>query len=508
MPAEHGNDSMRRGSVLMEKRMSGMNILSGRYRFVTAFFVLSGLSCSGNPQRDERPNILILMADDWNWPHSAGVSDPNIETPTFDRVAEEGVLFRNAFVASPSCTPSRAALLTGMHPWQLETGVHLWGALPSKFEVFTDLLESAGYYVGYSGKGWGPGVLEECGREHNPAGKIVVLTGSPRAWDSPEKVESIEQFFAGRPDGKPFCFWFNTSEPHRPYEWESGVRSGMNLDSVVVPPFLPDTKATRTDLADYYYEVERFDTEAGKVIQFLEETGDLDNTIVVMTGDNGMPFPRAKMTLYDLGTRVPLAIRWPEKVNGGRVVDELVSLASLAPTFLEAAGIDPPAAMNSRSVLDILLSEESGQVDPSRDRVFSSLEIHCGRYPMRAIRTDEYLYIRNYEPERPINLCSDYWESENGHSPTWLAVKALPHDGEMHQRIVGTRPAEELYDVKNDPYQLQNLAEDEDYAAVKEKLSSELGEELKRTGDPRWDGRHEEVFYIPHYKNEELRRKK
>ncbi len=454
---------------------------------------------------ESRPNILILMADDWNWPQSEGVSDPNLQTPTFDRIAAEGVRFSNAFVDSPSCTPSRAALLTGMHPWMLETGVHLWGALPAAFDTYTDILEEAGYLVGYSGKGWGPGYLEEARREDNPAGRIVVGDPPGRAWDSRDRVATFEDFLARREEGQPFHFWFNTSEPHRPYEWQSGLRRGMSLADIVVPPTLPDTEETRTDLADYYYEVEMFDTAAAELIAHLEELGELDNTIVVMTGDNGMPFPRAKMTLYDLGTRVPLAVRWPNRVGGGRVVEDFVTFSDMAPTFLEAAGISPPAAMSGRSFLAALESPSSGLLDADRTRAFSSIELHCGRYPMRAIRTPEYLYVRNYEPERPVNLCASYWESEAGYSPTWISVLALDPASAMYQRIVGARPSEELYDLAADPYQLDNVAAASAYEAIRDLLATELDAELRRTGDPRVDGRHEEVFYIPHQENARLR---
>jgi len=326
-----------------------------------------------------------------------------------------------------------------------------------------------------------------------------------RNWDSPDRVTSLEAFLALRAEGQPFHFWFNTSEPHRPYEWQSGVGRGMCLEDVVVPPTLPVTDETRTDLTDYYYEVEQFDLVAGDLIAYLEETGELDNTIVVMTGDNGMPFPRAKMTLYDLGTRVPLAVRWPDQVVGGRVVEDFVTLADLAPTFLEVAGIEPLPAMSAQSFLPALESGASGLLDPERIRVFSSIELHCGRYPMRAIRTSEYLYVRNYEPERPINVCAEYWESEAGYSPTWVSVLALDSASAMRQRIIGKRPAEELYDLSADPFQLHNIADDAGYASVRGLLASELEAELRRTGDPRVEGLHEEVFYIPHQENARLR---
>jgi uncharacterized sulfatase len=212
------------------------------------------------------------------------------------------------------------------------------------------------------------------------------------------------------------------------------------------------------------------------------------------------------MTLYDLGTKVPLAMRWPEKIKGGRVVDDLVTLADLAPTFLDVAGLEVPPAMTARSLVSVLLTEQSGQIDAERDKAFASIELHCGRYPMRSVRTPEFLYIRNFEPERPINLCSDYWESEAGYSPTWLAVKALASDSAMFHRVAGPRPEEELYDVRADPYQLENLAGDSGYAELLATLSTMLEEELTRTGDPRIEGRHEEVFYEPHYQNVESRK--
>lgn len=432
-------------------------------------------------QKKQTPNILIMMADDWNWPHLPGIEEPNINTSTFDWLREEGVTFQNAFVDSPSCTPSRAALLTGRHPWELETGVNLWGALPAKFQVYPDLLEEAGYTTGYSGKGWGPGRLEETGRSRNPAAAA--------------KYKNFEEFYVEKDPKKPFLFWFNTGDPHRPYEWQSGIRSGKKTKDVIVPPIWPDTEKVRIDLLDYLTEVERYDTWCGKIIEFLKEKGDLDNTIILMTGDNGMPFPRAKMTLYDLGTHVPLAIRWPDTIEKGRLVTDMVSLSDLAPTFLETAGIEPPKSMSSKSILSILQSKKSGLIDPNRTQVFSSIEQHCGRYPRRAIQTHDYLYIRNYETERQINLCRGYWEGDKGYSPTWVALKELDPESEMFLRVDGPLPAEELYRLKDDPYQMSNLANDPAFAKTKNELRDRLKKEQKATKDPRILGTYEEIFY-------------
>jgi N-sulfoglucosamine sulfohydrolase len=471
----------------------------------TVVIACLGLAWGPASTHETRPNILILTADDWNWPQSQGVEDPNLSMPTFDRIVREGVRFDNAFVNAPSCTASRAAFLTGRHPWELETGVHLWGALPTRFDTYTDALEHSGYLVGYSGKGWGPGFMEETGRPYNPAGRIVVGPAPGRPWDSADRVADIEEFLSRRRGDQPFHFWFNTGEPHRPYEWQSGLGRGMRLEDVVVPPTLPDTEATRTDLADYYYEVELFDSAAGEIIAYLEKLGELDNTIVVITGDNGMPFPRAKATLYDLGTKVPLAVRWPARVAAGRTVEDFVTLADLAPTLLEASGLASLPEMSARSFLPALVSPASGLLDADRTRTFAAVETHCGRYPMRSIRTAEYLYVRNFEPERPPNICAEYWESDAGHNPTWLSLMRLPEGSDMMRRVIESRPTEELYELAEDPYQLRNLAAAPDYAEVRKRLAAELVAELRRTGDPRIEGTFEEVFYVAHQRNALLR---
>src|SRR5689334_5304806 len=230
------------------------------------------------------PNILFLLADDWAWPHAGVYGDRVVRTPTFDRVAREGALFINAYSAAPSCTPSRAAMLTGRAVHQLEEGGNLWSALPSKFAVYPDLLEKAGYKVGFTRKGWGPGNFKAGGRQRNPAG---------------DEFKSFAEFFGQLPKDKPFCFWFGSQDPHRPYEKGSGARSGMKAENVRVPAFLPDTPEVRSDILDYYYEVERFDRESGEILRLLENAKLLDNTLVVITGDNGMPFPRAKANVYD-----------------------------------------------------------------------------------------------------------------------------------------------------------------------------------------------------------------
>jgi uncharacterized sulfatase len=431
-----------------------------------------------NP-RDSRPNIFFAIADDHSWIHTGVAGDPVVRTPVIDRIAREGVYFTHSFCNSPSCTPSRAAVLTGQHIWRLKESGNLWSTLrKSEFPVYPDLLEKAGYEVGLTRKGWGPGDHKAGGFTRNPAG--------------PEH-RNFADFLTKLPDGKPFCFWFGTSDPHRPYEPGSGVKSGMKLTDVRVPGFLPDCPEVRSDLCDYLWEVQRWDREIGEALALLQKAGRLDNTIVVVTSDNGLPFPRAKCNLYDYGVRMPLVIQWRNQVKGGRVVDDIVNHVDFAPTFLEACGLPVPSTMTGRSLLRLLKTGGAGRVETNRTETVFGRERHTpgrpGRvgYPMRAIRTQSHLYIRNYAPDRwPAGDPDLFSDIDGGPTKTWLlahredaAVKPL------YALCCGKRPAEELYDVRQDPFQMRNLAADPTALRVKEELGARLKARLRETADPR-----------------------
>lgn len=428
---------------------------------------------------DERPNVLFCIADDWGWPHAGAYGDEVCATPTFDRIADEGVLFEAAFVSSPSCTPSRNAILCGQHFFRLGEGANLWSTLAPEHATFQELLAGAGYHVGHWRKAWGPGDWRGAGRTEPPAG--------PR-------YGGFEAFLEARPEGTPFCFWLGSSDPHRGYRPGSGAESGMDLERIELPPPYPDSEVIRNDVADYYYEVQRFDRDVGAALEVLEEQGELEDTLVVMTGDHGWPFPRGKTNLYDLGSRVPLALRWGARVEGGQRVSELVSLVDVAPTLLEAAGVEVPDAMTGTSLLPLVTGRraERGPVVLGRERHTIAQRDHDGGYPMRALRTPRYLYVRNLRPDdwpagweapgpRPFRDC------DNGPTKSWI----LEHRDEHPRAFAlcfGKRPAEELYDLEQDPWQVENLAADPAHAEARAELVRSLEEELRRLGDPRIRG--------------------
>jgi arylsulfatase A-like enzyme len=454
---------------------------------------------------EARPNILLAIGDDWGWPHAGAYGDPVVRTPTFDRLAREGVLFDHAYVTSPSCTPSRAAILTGQWHWRLEESANLWGTLRWDYPVYPEILAGAGYHVGLQGKGWGPGQLGPGGRSENPAGR---------------EYASLEDFLAARPPGRPFAFWFGSTDPHREYEEGTGAASGIDLAAIRLFPHFPDTREVRSDVADYYWEVQRFDSDVGRMLDLLAKRGELDRTLVVMTGDNGMPFPRCKANLYDCGVRVPLAVRGPALVPAGRRLDAFVSLSDLAPTFLELAGVPAPPVMTGRSLVSLLVPPHTPPaVRAARDHVICGKERHVpgqerpdvGGTPMRSLRTRDFLYIRNFRPDRwPAGTpeaekatVDGRWLADCDNGPTKLLIAEGRSVDASRRRLYdlafAKRPAEELYDLRKDPGQMTNVAEDAAYAEVKQRLVARLLGELEASGDPRVRGGAERFELYPYY---------
>ncbi|MEP7366805.1 MAG: sulfatase [Acidobacteriota bacterium] len=433
--------------------------------------LLAGLAA---PHGGKQPNILLMLADNWAWPHAGACGDKVVETPVFDRLAAEGMLFTHAFAPNPSCSPSRSWLLTGQETHRLGAAASLYGTLRAEIPTYVGLLEKAGYFVGFAEKGWGPGTPADGGYSGNPVGR---------------EFPSFEAFLHERPKDKPFCFWFGSHDPHVPWNRGQAGRAGIDMAKIEVPKHLPDNQTVRGDIRDYYAEVQQFDAEAGEHVEQLRRAGELDGTVVAMTSDNGWQIPRGLGNCYDLGVRIPMVLRYPKAFRGGTKHDGFVTVGDLCPTFLEAAGVRVPAAVTAKSLLK----------PPKREAVFLERERHANvragnlSYPVRGVRTREFLYLRNLEPDRwPAGDPEFVWSvgryGDIDDSPTkQLLMNAKPEP--FFSLCMGKRPAEELYELKSDPGQVRNVAGEAKFAAAKARLSAQVDEWMRATGDPRANGR-------------------
>lgn len=487
----------------------------------------AGAACSATwltsscRRKSPRPNILFCISDDQSYPHASAYGTGFVKTPAFDRIAAEGILFHNAYVSAPSCCPSRSSVLTGQDFYRLRQTSMNHTVWPEGLVSYPDLLQAAGYAVGFTGSGWGPGNWQVARRQESPCGPAfndILLDPPGRGISTVDYAANFRRFLDRKPPGTPFAFWAGFSEPHRVFERGIGAAHGIILKEGDVPGFLPDVPDVRDDLADYAFEIRHFDVHLGRIVDLLEARGELEDTLVVVTSDNGMSFPRAKAAIYDFGVRMPLAVRWGREVRPGREVDDFVSFADFAPTFLEAAGITVPETMTGKSLMPLLDSMASGQIESARDYAVFGLERHFpgsrpdgAGYPMRGIRTTDYLYIRNLTPEatpagdRPGPVWPEddpvggYGDTDGSPSKTFLFEHRQEYPG-LFEKAFGLRPGEELYAVHKDPFNLTNLAGDLTYAGVKAELSQKLDAHLKATGDPRALGREAELDEVmKHY---------
>lgn len=469
-------------------------------------FVILLLGCERKTaEKIQKPNILFAIADDASWKHFGAYGCGWVKTPAFDQVAANGILFNNAYTPNAKCAPSRSCILTGRNSWQLEEAANHSPNFPEKFKTYPEALGENGYWVGYTGKGWAPG---NPGRKN---GKMRTLTGPefsdfkrqpPTAGISnKDYARNFEAFLEERPAGMPFCFWYGGHEPHRRYEYGTGVSKGKKTTQDIdeVPGFWPDVDTIRTDMLDYAFEIEYFDSHLQKMLNKLEEIGELDNTIVIVTADNGMPFPRIKGQVYEYSNHLPLAIMWPNGIkNPGRTVDDFVNFIDFTPTFLDLAGLTPAAtgmqAVTGKSLTDIFNSTSSGQVIPGRDFVLVGKERHdVGRpndagYPVRGIIKDGFLYLHNFENSRwpSGNPEAGYLNCDGSPTKTYiLDTRREKEIMEYWQLNFGKRPAEELYNIEADPFCMNNLADGNSFKDVKAKLTTEMTQKLEEQNDPR-----------------------
>jgi len=512
--------------------------------FISLLMISFAGSNSGLRAAESRPpNILFLFADDWGRYASVysevdgpgGINDV-VQTPNFDKLAKQGVLFRNAHVNAPSCTPCRSSLLSGQYFWRTGRGAILRGAVwDESIPSFPLMVRDAGYHIGKTYKVWSPGIPADApfggqkyafqkggGRFNQFSQNVTKLIEGGMALDAAKEElyseirTNFTDFLAARESEKPFCYWFGPTNVHR--TWIRG--SGKTLwkidpDSLKgrLPPYLPDVPEVREDLADYFGEIAAWDAGIGILLAELEKSGERDRTLIVISGDHGAPgFPHGKCNLYGFGTGVSLAISGPG-VQGERVVDDFVNLTDLAPTFLEAAGIPVPDTMTGRSLWPVLKSDKSGLVDPERTWVVTGRERHVeiarsdySPYPQRAIRTSDHLLIINFRPDRwplgdPYRLDDEnpptaeeitnvtrttHPDEDAGPTKAWLVGQRHSAEWKSHYEwVYGRRPKYELYDLKKDPHETKNVADEPDYAAVKMELEQRLMLELTRTADPR-----------------------
>ncbi|TRX70394.1 sulfatase [Carboxylicivirga sp. M1479] len=484
---------------------------------------LNFLGCNVAPKQEAaRPNILFCIMDDAS-PHMSAYGCNWSNTPAFDRLAEHGILFTNAYTPNAKCAPSRANVLTGRNSWQLEEAANHVINFPAKFKTFPEVLRENGYLTGKTGKGWGPG---------NPGkldGKTRLLIGESynriktQAWankmSNEDYASNFDVFLDDVREGEPWFFWFGAREPHREYEYGSGNRvAGKNIADIdSVPAFWPDNEVVRNDMLDYALEIEYVDSHLDRMINSLEKRGLLDNTIIVVTSDHGMPFPRCKAQEYEYSNHVPLAIMWPKGIkNPGRIVNDMVSFIDFAPTFLELAGVkNKESGMRSSpgiSLSDVFYTEKEGQVNPDRDVIVIGKERHDYSrpknqgYPIRGIVSKDYLYLYNYD----ISL----WPAGNPEigyldidgSPTKSEILRLFRSGEEDnywEWSMGKRQEnEELYQITKDKECMFNLASDSAFIAIMDSLKARMEKILREQEDPRMFGKGD-VFNTYGYSNDQ-----
>jgi N-sulfoglucosamine sulfohydrolase len=476
------------------------------FPFLIFIFVSACVDKSSHVQ----PNILLCIADDAG---HMGSEYGWLKTPAFDKVANRGIRFTNAYTPNAKCAPSRASLLTARNSWQLKEAANHWNNFDAEFKTFPEALKDFGYFTGFTGKGWGPGnpgevdgeMRELCGKQWSKI-KTKTPTNSISAIDY---SANFIEFYDHKEKKQPFFFWYGGYEPHRRYEYASSLKAGKKLTDIEkVPPYFPDNEIVRTDMLDYALEIEYFDSHVTKILDFLESKGELDNTIVIVTSDHGMPFPRAKSDEYDDSNHIPLAIMWGKNIKDpGRVINKYVSFIDIAPTLFELVGLDwKESGMQSTSGIS-LKPFFAGANENFRDHVLIGKERHdVGRpndfgYPIRGIVKDEWLYLKNYNPELwPAGNPECGYTTVDG-SPTKTEVLKTRHDPEtkyLWDWSFGKRSHEELFNLEKDPYCINNLALQDKFEKKKEELNAKMEEELKKQEDPRMFG-NGDVFHTYFY---------
>lgn len=381
--------------------------------------------------QSQLPNIVFLLSDDHSVPDLGCYGNPHVRSPNLDRLAAEGMRFEHCYVASPQCSPNRSAIFSGCMPHTIGTS-RLHAPMPPWETTVLDLLKQRGYFTGIF-------------RKHHQGAQFQAkldFYGDAKA--------PFTAFTDKLPAGKPFFLQFGSTDPHRPYR-PGAIAEPHDPAQVIVPPYLPDDPLVRGDLALYYDYITRFDEECGQLLDLLRRQGLLENTLVIMTGDNGLPFPRAKGTLYDPGIQVPTIAWWPGRIAPGSVTNHLVSHVDFAPTWLECAGVDVPAKMQGKSFRGLL----TGGAYTPREAIFAERNWHDNFDPQRCVRTSRYKLIFNADANTGYRPS---WDLED--SPSWAAIKSMGRQGGLtapqSQMLEPSRPPLEFFDLEADPNEFDN----------------------------------------------------
>ncbi len=427
------------------------------------------VSTKGNAEMKagKRHNILLYISDDQGMDDAGCYGNPVIKTPGLDALAKEGVRFTRAYCTTASCSPSRSVLLSGMHnhstgQYGLAHGYHHFVSLP-KVVSLPNMLSEAGYLTVNAGK---------YHVEPEPLYHFERYIKTEAPWDMAEKCRDILE------GERPFFLCFCTTEPHRPFKREGS--DPVDPKDVIVPPYLPDISECREELAAYYGSVQRCDAGLVRLIELLKETGRWEDTLIIYVSDNGIPFPGAKTTQYEPGTRLPCVVRNPYQKKQGGVCNAMVTWGDIAPTILDFAGVKGmDSAAHGRSFLSALGEENPGGWDEAYgSHTFHEVTMY---YPMRTVRTRQYKLIWNIAHGLEYPFASDLYESK-----TWQAM--LKRGDEIYgKRKISAyikRPEFELYDLVADPDEVNNLAEDPGHGEILAELKEKLRVFQERTKDP------------------------
>lgn len=426
----------------------GVTLLSGILLTFCGFGVIK--KTPGTAQI-KQANILWIVADDLG-PDLACYGNPNIQTPNLDDFSKKSIRFTNCHTSTAVCSPSRSGMVTGMYPVSINCHQHRTRPeamlpLPEGVKVITEYFEQAGYFT-FNGN---------CEHPERPGKQDYNFKTDYKIYDGTDWSE--------RKDGQPFFGQIQIHKPHRPFLRD--LERPVDASKVKLPPYWPDHKLARQDWAFYLETVQLVDKEVGEILKRLEEDGLADNTYVFFVGDQGSPMMRHKQFLYDGGTNTPLLVRFPKGKHAGELRDELISNIDLAATSLLLAGLDIPAYMQGQNFLGDHTPRQ--EVYTMRDRRDETVD------RIRAVRTNKYKYIRNFYPEKAYTQYNAYKRNKY---PVLPLMEVLKEEKKLSPAqllfLAESRPSEELYDLESDPFEINNLAENNNFSSVKNELSQKL----------------------------------